>query len=128
MRAGERGWIRKTPMQSLRLAGKDRAAFGAAFVAYCDHVGEPFAGFDSLGYGLSLLPRNINSDLAHRFDYQRIEFSRLQPGTVRFEIIAADFVEKGFRHLAAGAVVNTDEENLLFHNDDFFTYSKGSRR
>jgi hypothetical protein len=30
--------------------------------------------------------------------------------------------------LAAGAVVNTDEENLLFHNDDFFTYSKGSRR
>jgi hypothetical protein len=31
-------------------------------------------------------------------------------------MITANFVEKRFRHLAAGAVVNTDEENFLFHN------------
>jgi len=38
-----------------------------------------------------------------------------KPGTVRFKIILANFVEKRFGHLAAGAIVNTDKENFLFH-------------
>src|SRR5438552_19068358 len=42
-RAGERGRIRKTPVQSRRYSGKDRTALGAGLVADCDDVGEKFA-------------------------------------------------------------------------------------
>jgi hypothetical protein len=53
--------------------------------------------------------RNIDPDLAHRFDCQRVELSRLKAGTVRFELIAANLPEKRFSHLAASAVMDTDE-------------------
>jgi hypothetical protein len=59
--------------------------------------------------------RNINAHFPHHSNRQRIKLARLKPGTVRFKIISANFVEKRFGHLAAGAIVNTDKENFLFH-------------
>jgi hypothetical protein len=108
-RAGKRGRIWKTPVQPLGHTGKNRAAFSAGFVADRDHVSEQLAGFEDVEHGLSLILRNINPDFAHRFDGQRVERSRLQPSAVRFELTAANLVKKRLRHLAAGAVVNTDE-------------------
>jgi len=35
-------------------------------------------------------------------------------------MIAANFVEKRFGHLAAGAVMNADEKNFLFHGIALF--------
>ncbi len=116
MRAGERGRIWKTPVQSRRYSGKDGTALGAGLVADCDDVGEKFARFEDAEHGLSLILRNINPDLAHRFDCNWVECARLQSRAVRFKIIAADIVEKRFGHLAAGAVMDTDEENFLFHD------------
>jgi len=108
-RASERGRIGKTPVQSLGHPGKDWAAFGATFVTYCDYVREQLAGFENIEHGLSLILRNIHPDLAHRFDCQRVERAGFQPGAVRFKIIAANLVKKRFGHLAAGAVVDTNE-------------------
>src|SRR5260370_37693855 len=68
----ERARIWKAPVQSPGHPGKDRAAFGATFVTYCDYVGEQLAGFENVEHGLSLILRNIHLDLAHRFDCQRI--------------------------------------------------------
>jgi hypothetical protein len=116
--AVERCGIRKTPVQLLRHPGKDRTAFRAAFVADGDDIGESSrcrTGLAEVEHGLSLLLRNINADLAHRFDGQWIELPRFEPGAMRFKMIAAKFVEKGFRHLTAGAVVDADEENFFFH-------------
>ena len=103
-------------MQSLGHTGKDRAAPGAAFVADRDHIGKQFTGFENVEHGLSLILRNIDPNLAHRFDCHRIESARFQPGAVRLEMIAANFVKKRFRHLAAGAVMDTDEQDFLFHD------------
>jgi len=58
---------------------------------------------------VSLILRNIDPDLAYRFDRQRVEPPRFKPGAVRLKIIAANLFQKRFRHLAAGAVMNTDE-------------------
>ena len=114
--AAERGWIWKTPVQSLGHTGKDRAALGAAFVADRDHVGEQFAGFENVEHGLSLILRNINPNLAHRFDRQRVESPRFEPSALRLKMIAANLFQKRFRHLAAGAVMDTDEQDFLFHD------------
>ena len=105
----ERGRIWKAPVQSPGHPGEDRAAFGATSVTYCDYVTGQLAGFENVEYGLSLIFRNINPDLAQRFDCQRVEPPRFKPGAVRLEIIAANLVKKRFRHLAAGAVMDTDE-------------------
>jgi hypothetical protein len=34
---------------------------------------------------------------------------------VGFEVVGADLIEKGFGHLAAGAVVDANEKDVLFH-------------
>src|SRR5439155_21050719 len=107
--AAERSWIRKTPVQSLGHASKDGTTPRTALVADRDHVGEQLAGFENIEHGLSLILRNIHPDLAHRFHCQRIERAGFQPGAVRFKIIAANLVKKRFGHLAAGAVVDTNE-------------------
>ena len=119
MRAGQRGRISKTPVQSRRYSGKDGAALGAGLVADCDDVGESRSrgtGFKNVEHRLSSLVQDINPDLAHRFDCNWVECARLQSRAVRFKIIATNIVEKCFSHLAAGAVMDTDEENFLFHD------------
>src|SRR4029450_3373497 len=115
-RAAERGRIWKTPVQSLGHTCKDWTTVRIALVADRDHVGEQFARSENVEHGLSLILRNIDPDLAPRFDCQRVEAPRFEPGAVRLKIMAANLLQKRFRHLAAGAVVNTDEQDLLFHD------------
>jgi len=79
-------------------------------------VVESFAGFENIGHGLSLFLRNIDSALAHRFNGQRIELPRFQAGAVRFEVIAPGLVQESCGHLAAGAVMDADEQDFLFHD------------
>ncbi len=78
-RAGERGRIWKTPVQSLGHASKDGTTLRTALVADRDHVGEQFARFENVEHGLRLILRNIDPDLAHRFDCQRIELPGSSP-------------------------------------------------
>ena len=109
VRAREFGRIVKRPVQASSDARKNRTTLGSALVADSDYVGEQFAQFENIEYGLSLILRNIDPDLAHCFDGQRVERSRFEPGAVCFKRIDTDLVEKRFRHLAASAVMNTDE-------------------
>src|SRR5207302_347804 len=108
LHAAERTGIWKTPVQSPGHTGKNWASLGTGFIADRDHVGEQLARFEDVEHGLSLLLRNINPDLAHRFHRQRVELSRFEPGTVRLELDAANLVEKRFRNLTPSAVMNKD--------------------
>ena len=51
--------------------------------------------------------------LVHHIDDQRIHRAGLQPRAFRSEAIAADLIQKRFRHLAAGAVMHADEQDVL---------------
>jgi hypothetical protein len=115
-RAGEGRRIWKTPVQSFGHTREDRAPLGATLVAHRDNVGEQFARFEGIEHGLSLLVRNIDGDLAHRFDCQGVKRTGFQSGAVRLKLFAAKLIEKRFGHLAAGAVMNTDEQDFLFHD------------
>lgn len=92
VRAGEGRWIGKTPVQSFGHASKDGTPLRTALVADRDHVGEQFPGLENVEHGLRLFMRNINPDLAHGFDCQRIENPRFEAGAVRLKIIAANIV------------------------------------
>jgi hypothetical protein len=61
------------------------------------------------------LRENVDSDFLHRFDNDRVEFAGFEASAAGFELIAADVIEERFGHLAAGAVVDTDEKDLLLH-------------
>jgi hypothetical protein len=48
-------------------------------------------------------------------DSQRIERPRFESSALRFKEFTAHIIEQRGRHLAAGAVMHPDEENLLLH-------------
>ena len=54
-------------------------------------------------------------DHPHGFDDDGVEFAGLKAGALRFELVAADLIEERLGHLAAGAIVDTNEQNSLFH-------------
>ena len=103
-------------MQSRRYAGKNRAAFRTGFVTNGDDVGKHFAGFDKIPHGLGRIAGNINANVSHRFDDNRIELSRFESRALRFKLVAANLVEKRLGHLTAGAIVDANEQDFLFHN------------
>lgn len=118
--SGLRG-IGKAPMQSFRRSRKDRAFLRVGFVADGDDVGEKLARFENIENGLGFFFRNVDADLLHHGDREGIESARLEPGTVRFECIAAQMIEPRFGHLTARAVVHADEEHSRSHDVDLTT-------
>ena len=58
---------------------------------------------------------NIDPDFLHRLDYERVQRPGFEAGTLRRKRIAAEVIEPRLGHLAPGAVVNADEEDVLFH-------------
>ena len=66
----------------------------------------------------------VNADLLHRFHDERIEGARLESRAVGLEGLRADAVEERLRHLAAGAVMNANEEDF-FHDDVCVEHSRG---
>ena len=111
----EARWVGKAPVQPLYNGGKNRATFGARLVANRDDMREYLPGFDHFGNGFGLIAGNVDSDLLHHLNDHRIELAGFQAGAVGLELAAANMVEKGFGHLAAGAVMNADKQDFLFH-------------
>src|ERR1700757_4137403 len=74
-----------------------------------------FSGLKNIKYRLRFLFRNINSNLAHDLNRERIQRAGLQPGAVCFEIIRTNLIKKTLRHLATGTVVDADEQHLFSH-------------
>src|SRR5438477_13155909 len=71
--------------------------------------GKKFSALKNIEYALRFLAGDIDSDFFHGFDRERVERAGLESCAVRFEIIGTSEIQKRFRHLAAGAVVNTNE-------------------
>jgi hypothetical protein len=113
----EAGWIGEAPMQTSRDAGEDRTALGAALVTDGDNVGEALAGLEGIENGFCSVAGDVDTDFPHRLDHNRIECVGLETGAMGFKLVPANVIEKGFRHLAARAVVTTDEEHFFpLHN------------
>ena len=114
-RSGETGRVGEAPVQTRGDAGENRALFGAGFIADGDDVGEGLAGFYEIPDGLGRVGGNIDADFLHRRDNDGVEFAGFEAGAVSFELVATDIIEERFGHLAAGAVVDADEKDLLLH-------------
>lgn len=99
-------------MDALRRAGKNRAPFTARLIADRDDVSEMFAVPELVENALGLRAGNVDADQFHCLYGQRIQLPRFQPGAFRFHLASAEVVQERFGHLAAGAVVNANEEDF----------------
>jgi hypothetical protein len=102
-------------MVALHVAWEHRAPLRACLIADSDHVVEMKTPFDHRRDRLRRVRPDVEVRLAHGFDYDRIEFSGLDPGALGVKAVARDLVEEGLRHLAAGAIMDANEEDVLFH-------------
>jgi hypothetical protein len=111
----ESGRVWKTPVQARGSAWEDWAAFRAGLVANSHNVSEAFAGVDHVFHRFGFILGNVDADFLHGFNHDWIQPSGFKAGAVRLESITADLVQESLGHLAAGAVVDADKEDVLFH-------------
>jgi len=102
-------------VQTLGGSGKNRASFRAGFVAHGDDMREKFSRLQDIGDGPRFLLGNIDPGFLHRFHHERVQRPGFEAGAFRRKRIAADVIEPRLGHLAPGAVVNANEEDVLFH-------------
>jgi len=102
-------------MQTPRRTREDWTLLRAALIANRNDICEDRARFPDVENALCALARNVDPDLRHRLDHERIKGSRFEAGALCFELVAADVIHPGLGHLAACTVVDADEENALFH-------------
>ena len=103
-------------MQTGNDARKNRAAFRTCFITNRDDLMKNPAGIKHIKHGFGSIAGNINSDFPHRFHDNGIEFAGFKSGTVRLKFIAANLLQECLGHLAAGAVVDANEKDVLFHS------------
>ena len=79
-------------MKPGRDAGKNGASFGAGFVTDCDYIGKGFSRLVNVEGCFGLIVGNINSNLLHCLDNDRIEPAGFEAGAVGFKFIAANLI------------------------------------
>jgi len=79
-------------MQSRAVAGNHRTLLGAAFVANGDDVVKSLAGLDGIGYAARLVPADVDADLPHGCNGQRIECTGFEASALRLEQVAAHLI------------------------------------
>ena len=103
-------------MQTFGDTGKDRATLRAGLIANGDRVMEQFSGLEHIENSLGLFARNVDADLLHCLDYDRIQPAGFESGAHCFEFLAADLIQERLSHLAARAVMNANEnDSFLCH-------------
>jgi hypothetical protein len=102
-------------MQASGRSGKDRTFLRAGFVADRNDVSEELSGFEDIEDSLRFVFRNIDPNFCHHLHGERIKRARFKTGALCFEKLAAGVIQPGLGHLAAGAVVDANEENAFFH-------------
>lgn len=115
VRAGKLGRIGKRPVQASHDSWEYRTFFSFGFVANRDDVGKQYPRLENVEDSARFIFGNVDSDFLQDLDRERIQFAWLETGAFPFEKVAATFVEQCRGHLAARAVVDTNEEHLLFH-------------
>jgi hypothetical protein len=113
-------------MQAFGRSRKDGTFFSASFVTDGNHIGKELSGLKHIEHLLCFLARDIDSHLCHCFYCERVKRPWFQPGALGLKVIAAGVVQPSLSHLAAGAVMDADEEDLFFHGES--GYSSGIRR
>jgi hypothetical protein len=113
--AAQRRGVGKVPVELGPGPRKDGASFGVGVVANSNDVGKIFAEFEDVRDAPGLVAGNVNADFMHGFDDNRIEFARLNAGAVCLELCGAQLIDERCCHLAAGAVVDADKQDFLFH-------------
>ena len=104
-------------MQSLGDAGEDWATLSAGLIANSDGVVKEFARFEHVEDGLGLVAGNVDADFLHGLDDDGIQLAGFKARAFSFELFAADLIQEGFSHLAAGTIVDTNEkDSFLFHS------------
>lgn len=114
----EAGRIGKGPEESCRDDRENGAAIPLGFSADNDNVFEYLTRFVNVKGRLGFVVGNIEANFLHRFDGQRIELAGRQTSALHIKAMPAMEFEQGFGHLAAGTVVNTDEQNFAFFHVD----------
>ena len=94
-------------------SGKDGATLGLGFTANRDDVLEYLACLPDIEDRLGLLLRQINPRFLHDLHDYGVHGPWLQAGARRLEIFRASVVEPRFRHLAARAVMDANEQYFL---------------
>src|SRR6266403_1846112 len=107
--------IGKRPVQPLRYPGENRAAFRLRFTANGDRIRKQLTRFEDVENRLCFVGRDVGPNFLERFNSQRVQRSWFESGTLRFEKLAAHFVEQRCSDLAARAVMNANEKNPLLH-------------
>src|SRR3981081_2135400 len=102
-------------MQTGGDTGEEGAAFGTGLITNSDDAGEASAGFENVENGFGLVAGNVDTDFLHGFHDDGIDLSGFEPRAGGFKLLAADSIQEGLRHLAAGAVVDTNEQNFFLH-------------
>jgi hypothetical protein len=94
--------IGKAPMKSACTSGKDGTAFCVRFVTDRNDVRILLSAFEEVERALRLVFANVDPNVAHYCDRQRVERSGLQPGAFRDKVVRATRVYEGFSDLTSG--------------------------
>ena len=90
--------------------GEQRATL-VRVVADRDHIVEVLTG--ERIQRLGRVPADVDPELAHRLDRQRLHTRFLSSGAEDFEPVAGHVTQQSLGHLAAGRVVRAEEENAF---------------
>jgi hypothetical protein len=115
MRSNKLRRIGKWPVQPFRYTGEHRAALRFGFTANCNYVPKQLTGFEDVKDRLCPDARDVDPNFLKRFHRKRVKRSRLESGALCLKKLATNLVEKRCSHLAACAVMNTNEKDVLLH-------------
>ena len=96
-------------MQSPGYTRKYRTPLRTRFIADGDDVRKRLARAQHIGDGFRFVARNVDANLLHHLNHNRVEVSWFNPGTLSFELFRANLIKKRLSHLAARTIVNADE-------------------
>ncbi len=118
-------WVRDTPVQLSRPFRKHRTYLTHA-VAHRNDIMEWLV--DELAKVLRLLGADVNAQLGHDADRQRMNLARLAAGTEYRQAMLAALAQNALGHLRAGAVVGAQEEHAPRPNGVCARQRPGIRR
>jgi len=105
-RAARRRRIGQLPAKLQSAARRDRAARVA-------HRNDDVPGLAHSVHGFARLLRDVDPDLAHRRDRQRMDARGAGAGALHFEPIGSEGTQEPLGHLRAGGVLRTKKEHAL---------------
>ena len=115
MRSSKLRRIGKWPVQPFGYTREHRATFRFGFTANCNYVRKELPGFEDVKDRLRPGARNVDPDFLKRFHRQRVECSGLESCALCLKKVATNPVEKRCGHLAARAVMDTNEKDVFLH-------------